>query len=110
MRSQRLRKLPALSSTSPRLRASSAAILYPTSKVAVIQMTRAMATHHGTEGIRVNCIAPGMVYTPMVYSRGMTPEQREARRLGRRAGSLITFVITPAPSQGTERPRHVWQR
>ena len=22
-----------------------------------------------------------MVYTPMVYSRGMTPEQREARRL-----------------------------
>jgi NAD(P)-dependent dehydrogenase (short-subunit alcohol dehydrogenase family) len=39
-------------------------------------MTRAMAAHHGTEGIRVNCIAPGMVYTPMVYSRGMTPEQR----------------------------------
>jgi NAD(P)-dependent dehydrogenase (short-subunit alcohol dehydrogenase family) len=55
-------------------------LLYPTSKGAVVQMTRAMAAHHGTEGIRVNCIAPGMVYTPMVYSRGMTPEQREARR------------------------------
>ena len=55
-------------------------LMYPTSKGAVVQMTRAMATHHGTEGIRVNCIAPGMVYTPMVYSRGMSEELREARR------------------------------
>ncbi len=56
-------------------------LLYPTSKGAVVQMTRAMASHHGREGIRVNCIAPGMVYTPMVYSRGMTAELREARKL-----------------------------
>lgn len=55
-------------------------LLYPTSKGAVINMTRAMAAHHGTEGIRVNCIAPGMVYTPMVSSRGMSRELREARR------------------------------
>lgn len=55
-------------------------LLYPTSKGAVVNMTRAMASHHGAEGIRVNCVAPGMVYTPMVYSRGMTPEVREARR------------------------------
>lgn len=56
------------------------ALLYPTTKGAIVAMTRAMATQHGTEGIRVNCIAPGMVYTPMVYTRGMTPEMREARR------------------------------
>ncbi len=56
------------------------ALLYPTSKGAVVNMTRAMAAHHGVEGIRVNCVAPGMVYTPMVYSRGMTAEMREARR------------------------------
>lgn len=56
-------------------------LLYPTSKGAVVNMTRAMATHHGAEGIRVNCVCPGMVYTPMVFSRGMTPEMREARRL-----------------------------
>ncbi len=55
-------------------------LLYPTSKGAVINMTRAMAAQHGTEGIRVNCIAPGMVYTPMVYARGMSQEKREARR------------------------------
>jgi hypothetical protein len=29
--------------------------------------------------IRVNCIAPGTVYTPMVASRGMTAEMRKAR-------------------------------
>ena len=55
------------------------ALLYPTSKGAVVNMTRAMAAHHGVEGIRVNCVAPGMVYTPMVAGR-MTPEVRELRR------------------------------
>ena len=55
-------------------------LLYPTSKGAIVNLTRAMAAHHGRDGIRVNAVAPGMVYTPMVYSRGMTPEMREARR------------------------------
>lgn len=56
-------------------------LLYATSKGAIIQMTRAMAVHHGKEGIRVNCVAPGMVYTPMVRSRGggMSEEMRRAR-------------------------------
>jgi NAD(P)-dependent dehydrogenase (short-subunit alcohol dehydrogenase family) len=62
------------------LRGGHPSLLYPTSKGAVVQLTRAMAAHHGREGIRVNCIAPGMVYTPMVYTRGMTAEQRDARR------------------------------
>jgi NAD(P)-dependent dehydrogenase (short-subunit alcohol dehydrogenase family) len=41
-----------------------------------------MAAHHALQGVRVNCICPGTVYTPMVASRGMTPELREARRMG----------------------------
>jgi NAD(P)-dependent dehydrogenase (short-subunit alcohol dehydrogenase family) len=52
---------------------------YSTSKGAVIALTRAMAVDHGPEGIRVNCVAPGPVYTPMVYSRQMSPAGREAR-------------------------------
>jgi NAD(P)-dependent dehydrogenase (short-subunit alcohol dehydrogenase family) len=63
------------------LQAGHPSLLYPTSKAAVIGLTRSMAAHHGRQGIRVNAIAPGMVYTPMVASRGMTPELREARRL-----------------------------
>jgi len=53
---------------------------YSVSKGAVIALTRAMAVDHAPQGIRVNCIAPGPVYTPMVYSEGMSPELRERRR------------------------------
>jgi NAD(P)-dependent dehydrogenase (short-subunit alcohol dehydrogenase family) len=56
-------------------------LMYTASKGAVVQMTRAMAAHHAGQGIRVNCVAPGMVYTPMVYADGMQPAQREARRM-----------------------------
>ena len=62
-------------------------LLYPTSKAAVIGLTRSMAAHHGRDGVRVNSIAPGMVYTPMVAVRGMTPELREARRQGSLLGT-----------------------
>lgn len=55
-------------------------LLYPTSKGAVVNMTRAMAAHHAGQGIRVNCVCPGMLYTPMMYAGGMSDEQREARR------------------------------
>ena len=53
---------------------------YSTSKAAVIGLTRAMAVDHARDGIRVNCIAPGPVYTPMVYADGMSDEAREQRR------------------------------
>jgi NAD(P)-dependent dehydrogenase (short-subunit alcohol dehydrogenase family) len=62
------------------LRGGNPSLFYSTSKGAVVNMTRSMAAHHGPEGIRINCIAPGYVYTPMVYARGMEPELREARR------------------------------
>jgi NAD(P)-dependent dehydrogenase (short-subunit alcohol dehydrogenase family) len=53
---------------------------YSVSKGAVIALTRAMAVDHGPDGIRVNCVAPGPVYTPMVYAGGMTDTARERRR------------------------------
>jgi NAD(P)-dependent dehydrogenase (short-subunit alcohol dehydrogenase family) len=55
-------------------------LLYPISKTAVIGLTRSMAAHHGRQGIRVNAIAPGFIFTPMVASRGMSRELREARQ------------------------------
>jgi NAD(P)-dependent dehydrogenase (short-subunit alcohol dehydrogenase family) len=56
------------------------ALLYATTKGAIIQMTRTMAAQHGEAGVRVNCVAPGMIYSPMVVVRGMTEEMREQRR------------------------------
>ncbi|KAF7770747.1 hypothetical protein Agabi119p4_6721 [Agaricus bisporus var. burnettii] len=55
-------------------------LLYPTSKGAIVNMTRAMAFHHAPQGIRVNCVCPGVLYTPMVYSHPMSTEVREMRR------------------------------
>lgn len=54
-------------------------LAYPTTKAAVVGLTRAMAAHHGSQRIRVNCVAPGFVYTPMVQARGMTEAVRQAR-------------------------------
>ncbi|KJK86133.1 hypothetical protein H633G_10016 [Metarhizium anisopliae BRIP 53284] len=64
------------------LRGGTPSLLYPTSKGAVVNMTRAMAAHHAKDGVRVNCVCPGMLYTPMVYDAegGMSAEVREARR------------------------------
>lgn len=53
---------------------------YSASKGAVISLTRAMAVDHGRSGIRVNCVAPGPVYTPMVSVGGMSDEARERRK------------------------------
>jgi len=52
---------------------------YSTSKSAIIGLTQAMAVDHGPEGIRVNCVAPGPVFTPMVDQSGMSEKARDAR-------------------------------
>jgi NAD(P)-dependent dehydrogenase (short-subunit alcohol dehydrogenase family) len=53
---------------------------YTTSKAAVIGLTRAMAVDHGADNIRVNCICPGPMYTPMVYACGMSDAARAQRK------------------------------
>jgi NAD(P)-dependent dehydrogenase (short-subunit alcohol dehydrogenase family) len=60
-------------------------VAYSVSKGGVIALTTQMAVHHGRDQIRVNCIAPGHIWTPMVSS--MTAEQQDLRR---RVGPLGT--------------------
>lgn len=57
---------------------------YQASKAAVIGLTTSMAGDLGEKRIRVNCIAPGQVWTPMVAAR-MSPERRQERE---RSGML----------------------
>ncbi|MBI1950735.1 MAG: glucose 1-dehydrogenase [Acidobacteria bacterium] len=56
-----------------------AAAAYCASKGGVVLLTKAMAIDHGRQGIRVNCICPGDVDTPMLpedaKQRGMTWEE-----------------------------------
>ena len=51
---------------------------YAAAKAGVIGFVRTCANQLGPKGVRVNAIAPGMVWTPMVESVG--PELREKRR------------------------------
>lgn len=49
-------------------------LLYPTSKGAVLNMTRAMAAHHASDGIRVNCVCPGKyLHNPYPIPRQISP-------------------------------------
>jgi NAD(P)-dependent dehydrogenase (short-subunit alcohol dehydrogenase family) len=59
-------------------------LAYGPSKAALVQFTRDLAVLHGGDGIRVNALAPGHIYTPMVEGF-MTEEMRAARR---KAGPL----------------------
>lgn len=65
---------------------SEGSIPYSVSKGGVIALTTSMAVQHGRDNIRVNCLAPGHIYTPMVAG-SMTPDMRGLRR---RAGPLGT--------------------
>jgi NAD(P)-dependent dehydrogenase (short-subunit alcohol dehydrogenase family) len=58
---------------------------YASAKAGLIGLTYELAYSHGRENIRVNCIAPGHLFTPMGNQGG--PEWRERRR---RAGLLGT--------------------
>ncbi len=61
-----------------------ASVPYSASKAGVIGMSETMAVHLGRDNVRVNVIAPGHIYTPMVGGT-MEPVTRERRR---KAGPL----------------------
>lgn len=61
---------------------------YSASKAAVIHLSRVLAAHHGAAGIRVNCVVPGMVFSPMAE---VTEDEREKRRMA----SLLQKEGTP---------------
>src|SRR5271167_2355348 len=113
---------------------------YSTSKGAVIALTRAMAVDHGPQNIRVNCVAPGPIYTPRMYTGQMTPAGREARRkasvlglegLGWDIGNAVRFLLSaqaryitgqtlvvdggaslvgPARARPSSQPQRPWRR
>ncbi|MCH8989367.1 MAG: SDR family oxidoreductase [Chloroflexi bacterium] len=57
---------------------------YAASKGGILGLSNSMAVHYGRDNIRVNCIAPGHVYSPMV-ARHTSDELLDLRR---RAGPL----------------------
>jgi NAD(P)-dependent dehydrogenase (short-subunit alcohol dehydrogenase family) len=69
-----------------------AAAAYCAAKGGVVLLTKAMAIDHGRQGIRVNCVCPGDVDTPMLpddaKKRGMTWEDYVASASDRPLGRI----------------------
>jgi NAD(P)-dependent dehydrogenase (short-subunit alcohol dehydrogenase family) len=87
---------------------------YCASKGGVVQLTRAMAVDHAAEGIRVNCVCPGPVETPLledfIRSAADPEEERRAieestllKRLGRveEIANAILFMASDEASYMT---------
>ena len=64
---------------------ASCEVAYSASKAAVIGLTKALAKELGPSGIRVNCIAPGVIDTPMnaAYTPDVLHQLAEETPLGR---------------------------
>jgi NAD(P)-dependent dehydrogenase (short-subunit alcohol dehydrogenase family) len=70
------------------------AVSYCAAKGGMVVMTKAMAIDHGAQGIRVNCLSPGDVMTPMLEAdardQGMTVEEYKAAAAQRPMGRVGT--------------------
>ncbi|HLL49772.1 MAG TPA: SDR family NAD(P)-dependent oxidoreductase [Thermomicrobiales bacterium] len=84
---------------------------YTTSKAGIIGLTKALAVSYATQGIRVNCICPGWVDTPMNQQLAqelggieqLTPiilkQQSNGRMLSaREIGNAVAFLASDAAS------------
>ena len=103
---------PARSSTSPRSSRSTRVpgyFAYQASKAAVVQMTRAAAVDLAPHGIRVNCILPGLIFTPMTETEPeeMVAANIEQTPLGRggEPEEVASGVALPGLGRGVVRDR-----
>ncbi|HWE64931.1 MAG TPA: SDR family NAD(P)-dependent oxidoreductase, partial [Chloroflexota bacterium] len=78
MRAQRRGSIVALASVSGMIGWGGSAA-YTASKGAVIALTRALAMEYAPDQVRVNCLCPGSIWTPMVAVQFEGLPDREAR-------------------------------
>ena len=83
MEKQRAGAIVNVSSTSALRWSGSAHVAYAATKAGVIQFSRVVAVQYAPKGIRVNCVVPGQLHTPMV----------EARLAKQRAGGDVEALL-----------------
>lgn len=72
-----------VASTSGTRWTGSAQVAYAATKAGVIHLSKVVAVQHAPDGIRVNCVVPGQLHTPMV----------EFRLAGQRAGGDVDALL-----------------
>ncbi len=76
---------------------------YCASKGGVLQLTRALAVDHAVDGIRVNCVCPGPVETPMLRDSDVTAPDPAVERERVLASTLLKRVGQPDELAGVIR-------
>jgi NAD(P)-dependent dehydrogenase (short-subunit alcohol dehydrogenase family) len=77
---------------------------YSASKAAIIRLTETLSVEYASEGIRVVCVAPGLIQTPGVaetlgiQSEEMPPREEVDRRIGHTEdiADVVQFLASPA--------------
>jgi NAD(P)-dependent dehydrogenase (short-subunit alcohol dehydrogenase family) len=77
------------------LKAGPQAAAYCAAKAGVLNLTRSMAIDYGKHNIRVNCVCPGDVDTPMLRSESQQLAEDEATFLKEAANRPLARVGTP---------------
>jgi NAD(P)-dependent dehydrogenase (short-subunit alcohol dehydrogenase family) len=72
-----------IASTSGQRWTGSAQVAYAATKAGVIHLSKVVAVQHAARGVRVNCVVPGQLHTPMV----------EARLAGQRTGGDVEALL-----------------
>ena len=72
------------------------AVAYCAAKGGLIVMAKAMAIDHGKQGIRVNCLCPGDVETPMLHADAESRKMSYADYMKGAANRPLGRVGTPA--------------
>jgi len=71
------------------------AAAYCAAKGGVVNLTRAMAIDHGRQGIRVNCVCPGDVDTPLLHEEAVQLGEDEAEFMKKAADRPLNRVGQP---------------
>jgi NAD(P)-dependent dehydrogenase (short-subunit alcohol dehydrogenase family) len=88
------------------LRANRGRLAYGAAKAGLKMMSEVMALEYGARSVRVNCVAPGPIETPMV-ARSHSPEERKAwlarlpqGRYGEpeEVAAAVAFLLSPEAS------------
>ncbi len=84
---------------------ASCEVAYSATKGAIIAMTKALAKEAGPSGITVNCVAPGVIDTPMnaAFTREAIEALKEETPIGRigtpeDVASMVKYLVSPEAS------------